>query len=348
MKGMKGLKEWNKAQRQRQRTFIYLYVLLALLILLVTASYTWFSLSQTPRVSSMEMNIASTVGIQLADQYDADEDEWGTVLDFNEIVGTDTVLQPASWSADRNSFVTAYYGTDGRVIENKYILLTDAQHSNRSDQHAYYVKGSFYARSDTEVDIYLGEAVEVNEGINTSGTYVIGTPVWNSQRILHEDGGLGAETAIRIGLRITPVDPLTGVEIGNDEFYIYEPNFDEHLDETIEGDAGTPSVDGGDYEDVAYMIYQTTSYWTEAYPVEQGVTVKTLGEFIGDTYLFTLEPEDMVRIDLYVWLEGQDVDCSNLIDEAQIIANIQLKAEYSGQSGLETIPGREPRTAPEQ
>lgn len=340
MKGTFGLKEKDIGRRQRLRTIIYLYILLALLVLLVTASYTWFSLSQSPRISGMDLSVASTIGIQLAQTYDAKEEDWGQVIDFQTIIGENTVLQPASWSAGRNAFVTAAYGTDGRVIEQKYTVLTDDKNANRSDEHAYYVKGTFYARSDTEVSVYLGEAVEVNEGVNTSGTYVIGTPIWNAQNILHEDGGLGAETAIRVGIRITPVDPETGMKIDGSEFYIYEPNFDVHLDENIEGEVITQSVDGGNYEDTAYMIYQTASTWTEAYPVQQNVTIKKLGKFIGDTYLFTLDVDDMVRIDLYIWLEGQDVDCTNLIDEAQIIANIQLSTEYGGQSGLEDIPGR--------
>ena len=327
-------------QRQKRRTIMYVYVLFALLVLLVTATYTWFSISQTPRVSNMEMYVTSTVGIQLAKSYDAEEEEWGQVLDFQNIVGENTVLQPASWSASQNCFVTAYYGTDGRTIRNRYTLLTDEQNANRNDAHAYYVKGTFYARSDTEVSVSLGEAVEVNEGVNTAGTYVIGTPIWNDQSILHDDGGLGAETAIRVGIRITPVDDFTGAEIDESEFYIYEPNYDVHIDENIIGEVPTESVDGGLYEDTAYMIYQTASTWTEAYPVQKDVTVKSLGEFTGDTYLFSLDAHTMVRIDLYIWLEGQDVDCTNLIDEAQIIANLQLDAEYGGQSGLVDIPGR--------
>lgn len=334
------MKEWNIGRRQRLRTIIYLYVLLALLTLLVTASYTWFSLTQSPRISSMDLSVASTVGIRLAQRYDAEEEDWGQVIDFYDMIGENTVLQPASYSAARDAFVTAAYGTDGRVIERKYTVLTDEQNANRSDEHAYYVKGTFYVRSDTEVSVSLGEAIEVNEGVNTSGTYVIGTPVWNSQNVLHDDGGLGAETAIRVGIRITPVNPDTGGEIGESEFYIYEPNYDVHLDENIEGEVKTESVDGGDYEDTAYMIYQTASTWKEAYPVQQNVTIKDLGEFVSDTYLFTLDVDSMVRIDLYVWLEGQDVDCTNLIDEAQIVANIQLKTEYGGQTGLEEIPGR--------
>lgn len=327
-------------QRQKRRTILYIYVLLALFVLLVTASYTWFSISQTPRVSDMEMSVAATVGIQLSETYDADEEEWGQVIDFQQIIGENTILQPASWSASKNAFVTANYGTDGRQIENQYILLRDELNANRNDGNAYYVKGSFYARSDTEVNVSLGEAVEVNEGVNTSGTYVIGTPVWNQQSIRHNDGGLGAETAIRIGIRVTPVDWFDGTDIDESEFYIYEPNYDVHIDENIFGDVITPSVDGGTYEDASYVIYQTASTWRESYPVQQDVTVKQLGKFVGDTYLFTLGADEMVRIDLYIWLEGQDVDCTNLVGEAQIIANIQLSAEYSGQTGLDKIPGR--------
>ena len=334
------MKQLSFQQRQKRRTVIYAYVLFALLVLLVTASYTWFSLSQTPRVSSMEMYVSASVGIQLAENYDAEEEEWGQVLDFQNIIGEETVLQPASWSAKQNSFVTAYYGKDGRTNQNRYTLLTDEQNANRNDAHAYYVKGTFYARSDTDVSVSLGEAVEVNEGVNTAGTYVIGTPVWNDQTILHDDGGLGAETAIRVGIRITPVDDFTGRALDESEFYIYEPNFDVHIDENITGEVVTESVDGGLYEDTAYVIYQTASSWSEAYPVQKDVTVKSLGEFVGDTYLFSLDADTMVKIDLYIWLEGQDVDCTNLIDEAQIIANLQLDAEYGGQSGLVDIPGR--------
>ncbi len=334
------MRAYSVARKQKIRTITYLYILLALLLLLVAASYTWFSLSQTPHVSGMEMSVTSAVGIQLAEQYNATEEEWGQVLDFQKIIGEQTALQPASWSVKQNALVSAAYGSDGRVIDGKYIILTDEQNANRADEHAFYVKGSFYARSDMDVDISLGEAVEVDEGVKTSGTYVIGTPLWNDQRILHDDGGQGAETAIRIGIRVTPVDAFTGRVMDGSEFFIYEPNYDVHLDENIVGDVITRSVDGGTYEDTAVVIYQTASTWKEAYPVQQNVTIKTLGEFEGDTYLFTLGADEMVKIDLYIWLEGQDIDCTNLISEAQIVANVQFDAEYSGQSGLETIPGR--------
>ena len=44
-------------------------------------------------------------------------------------------------------------------------------------------------------------------------------------------------------------------------------------------------------------------------------------------------------MDLYIWLEGQDVDCDNRIGrDAQISANIQFFADPDGQSGLKPLP----------
>jgi hypothetical protein len=71
--------------------------------------------------------------------------------------------------------------------------------------------------------------------------------------------------------------------------------------------------------------------------VERNVVIKDLGEFQSDTELFSLQPGEMVKIDLYVWLEGQDIDCTNQITQAQIMACIQLASEASGQSGLQPI-----------
>lgn len=329
----------NIDKKQKKRTIIYIYILIALLILLVTASYTWFSLSHTPRVSDMEMYVSAGTGIELAQKYDDEDEDWGQTLDFQNIVGADTELKPSTWSVNQNGLVTADYGTDGRIIGNKFSLLSDQANANRNDIQAYYVKGTFYARTDAKVQVSLGKAIEVNEGENTAGTYVIGTPVWNSQTILHDDMGSGAETAIRIGIRITPVDSETGEENGASEFFIYEPNYDSHIDSNITGDNETASIDGSNtLIDAAHLIRQTTSSWTEAYPVQKDVTIKTLGEFTTDTDLFSLDTGEMVKIDLYIWLEGQDVDCTNMIESAQIIANVQFATDYTGQYGLEEIP----------
>jgi hypothetical protein len=45
----------------------------------------------------------------------------------------------------------------------------------------------------------------------------------------------------------------------------------------------------------------------------------------------------MIRVDLYVWLEGQDIDCTNSIDGAKILASIQFTGDTGNQSGMQPI-----------
>ena len=89
--------------------------------------------------------------------------------------------------------------------------------------------------------------------------------------------------------------------------------------------------------DENHLIRQSSSTWSEAYPVQRNAVIHELGEFLTPAKLFKLTVGEMVKIDLYVWLEGQDIDCTNRITEAQILASIQLSAETETQSGLVPI-----------
>lgn len=323
----------NQGKKQRNKILIYLYLCFILLLLLTVASYTWFSLTQTPRVSDLSMHVATTGGLELA--LTPDSEEWELQLDFLDMVNETAPLRPVTWSNEEQRFYAAAYGMDGRQTD-QWLALSDEVNANQNNLDGYYIVGTFYARSGTYAKVSLSPAVEVDEGLQGSGTYLIGTPIWNAETISHDNGGQGAETAVRVGIRVTQVD-TDGSAIENSYFYIYEPNADLHIDGS-EGYVDTPSIDGTETlipED--QMIIQTASTWTEAYPVQRTVVIKDLGEFTTPVDLFEIQTGEMFRIDIYIWLEGQDVDCTNQLSSAQILANIQLAAGTENQSGLVPI-----------
>lgn len=324
----------DKDRRRRLRTVLYVSVLIALLTLLVAATYTWFSLSQTPRVYDMAMFINSDGGLELSLNSNAPDEEWTQRLEFGDMVTEDYPLKPVTWSEKNHSFMTMRYGFDGRMAGD-YQVLSDSVNANRLDANGYYVVGTFYARTHTPCSVSLAEAVEVNGQEDGAGTYVIGEPVWDADAIRHEDGGHDADAAIRIGFRITELNPTTGEEEGS-EFFIFEPSCDKH----ISGSTvyfPTPSIDGTEaLIDEDHLILQGASSWQEATPVEHGVTVKNLGKFLSNKVLFELGG-DIVKVQLYVWLEGQDADCVARVDRSRIFASLQFHVDYSGQSGLDDI-----------
>lgn len=320
----------------KPRILLWIYMLLILFTLLTVASYTWFSLSRTPRVSDMNMYINSQTGLELSE--DPLAEEWKLQLDFRDLVDVTAPLRPITWSDRTQQFYAATYGVDGRLVDlANWQPLNDDRHANKDTMDGFYIKATFYARSDVAMNVSLSPAVEVDEGINGSGTYVIGTPVWDGQSVVHSNGGQGAENAVRIGFRITPVDVNGEATDRTSQLIIYEPNADVHIDDTW-GYVETPSIDGTNtLVPNDRMIRQTASSWSEAYPVQRNVIIRRLGDFQDDTRLFSLEAGDMVRIDVYVWLEGQDMDCTNMIRKAQILASIQFAGDPGTQSGLKPI-----------
>lgn len=315
---------------------LYWLAIMALLLLLVAATYTWFSISKTPRVNSMDLYITSPVGLQIALRHDSPEEDWGQAVQFADMVPETAPLKPCTWSDRDGRFYAAVYGADGRM-NGGWMPLSDEINANVRGDPGYYTMGTLYARSDMAVKVSLSEAVTLEDGTRSAGTYLIGAPVWNGDTVLHDNGGSGAEYAVRIGLRVTPVDKR-GEATGDAVFYIYEPNCDAHAGGGT-GYIETPNIDGGTgLVPAERLITQTVSSWSEVSPVQQNVTFRTMGAFTSPTELFSLEAGQMVRIDLYIWLEGQDVDCTNQIGtEAMVLASIQFAADYGSQSGMVPI-----------
>ena len=329
-----------KVKRPRKKGLayivLYFYMVLILLVVLTVASYTWFTLSQTPRVSNLTMNINAVAGMEFS-VTPKENGEWTKQLSYVDMVDETAPLRPVTWSESEQIFYGAVYGIDGRLTGN-WIPLSDERNANRDTVEGYYCIGTFYARSDDTVRVSLTPAVPVDEGGTAgSGTFVIGTPLWNSQLTAHENGGKGAECAVRIGIRILRLDEDFDPLEPDDEvpsFFIYEPNAEAHV-AAPEGYLNTPSIDGGTtLLSTRRLIPQTSTVWTDTEPPLRDSQNYEFGRFYRDIPLFILKEGEVVQIQLYVWLEGQDVDCTNAIADAQITANIQFLAEPYHESGI--------------
>jgi len=326
----------SKANIAERKKHILLQISIGLLILvtlLTTATYTWFEISKTPKVNDISIFINSNEGLKLS--WDPnDDDAWENHLDFGDIRQKETVLKPVSYSFIEDKFYAARFGNDGR-IEDIGMELSDTKNTNRDDAQGYYVKLTFYANTDDNVKVSLLDADQ------KTGTYVIGTPKWDDQKILHINGGGGAEYAVRVGFRITPLKDDNTPDASASKFIVYEPNSQNHI--SYNGDyiseyKQTPSIHAPHpLVPEEWLIRQTSTLWTEMDPVRMDLVDYKYGEFLDDTTLFTLNAGDTVQIELYLWLEGQDADCTNLIGhEASIFSSIQFFADVNS-SGMEEI-----------
>ena len=341
----------RKKIKKTPYVLFYTYLLIALLSLFSVASYTWFTLSWAPQVSNMKVYITSNSGLELA--ADPGAEVWSNQLDLystrelEKYAGSEEKpsLRQTTWSELDQCFYGPLYGYDGRLLnvtmtdysEREIISwykLEDLINANSLAYSSYYIKATLYARCGQPVDVMLAEPMQVNDqGIQGSGTYVIGDP----------NTGKGPETAVRIGLRMTYVDSEGNELSERSPMYIYEPNADRHADGST-GYIPTYSIDEYRSEDST----ESTGEVREWLLVDEERLIKQTfsrrdepGEFLTNPTLFSLKSGEIIRIELYIWLEGQDVDCSNVMSDGvtttKIEANIQFTGTTDTQSGMVPI-----------
>lgn len=300
----------------------------------VTATYAWFMISRTPIVSNLDLAVASENGLEIAPDENGKPGEWDVILDLSTVLDGVVPLRTVTYSKNQNTFYAMNYGLDGRPA-GATVALSDAQNANvkgignpSAEAQGYYIAVTFWMRGSSSASIRLSEAKEVKEGLAGTGTYVIGNPVWNGNAVVHENGGNGLETALRLGFRCQPTD-MEGNAKGGSRFVIYEPNADTHADGANTGYVATESINGGGLVAENDLIWQTTSSWNETTPVLREDVLYSMGEFRTNAHLFDIDSETMQKITMYVWLEGQDVDCINAVaaHETSIFANVQFAPE---------------------
>jgi hypothetical protein len=274
----------------------------------------------------------------------------GTIILKNLTINVDENIVDSTGISQTGKSAIAIWGNQTVICENVTFNMTLANSTAITSwwdtgvgttiivrNCTFNCNGQRPIRATGNVTGRLSPAVEVDQGIHGSGTFLIGTPLWNAESVSHDNMGMGAEMAMRMGIRITPVNASGETTGEKSKFFIYEPNADVHADGT-EGYVPTHSVTGREnLISDKFLIRQTVSTWTETDPAQRDVVVKNLGNFMDDTTLFLLDSGEMVRLDVYIWLEGQDQDCMQTIHEAQVMACLQFDADPDNQSGLQPI-----------
>lgn len=327
-----------KRMRKSKYFALYTYVLLVLLVLTSVASYAWFEISRSPSVKDMQMYITSAYGLELS--VDPTVGGWGQQIDFWDTQELSKfkekkygfqkpILQQITWSEANDQFFAPVYGYDGRLVSffNNYAdaerrvigwqPLEDKSHANKATWlEGHYIKTTVYARSGQITDVTLAPEAFM-EGI-PARTYVKGNP----------NTGRGPESAVRFGFRMTWMELDDGnlVEVPDtrSSMYVYEPNCDVHADGTINQYIRTDSIDnevigqGGTIPEgeTAIPLVPEEHLIKQKFP--DLTDPDTPGVFETNPVLCTIKPGEIVRIEIYFWLEGQDVDCSNIMEVREV------------------------------
>lgn len=340
----------NKKEKKYNLKSLVLLLLLTA-VLLIVATYAWFTSNQTVTVSGLNVNVEAKDGLQIS----VDGTNWKSIIQSTDILSAHTTysssvnqlpeyIEPVSTIGNIDTatgFMEMFYGavvvdddpTDGT---GEYLLTAARSTETRTAGAADTTDQKFIAydlffKVATNTDIYLG-----------TNSLIIPKPSSTSK---------GIEYATRIGLVVegnTDVsDTVANIQsmIGgtNATRYIWEPNFNAHTAAgvanardtygrtvtTVPTDAVNSSalvyegVKAGIVKDDSVFLRQLATGTYTAFLDSVTPQYKTVKDFDKNLQIFSLTA-GITKVRVYMWIEGQDVDCENNASNSDIQFNLEI------------------------
>lgn len=357
------MKKKRKVAKKRLNTLLILLLLTA--VLLIMSTYAWFTANKTVNVDSIDVNVATSNGLQIsADATNwktvlTREDLAGAKTNYPAVVNQlPTDMAPVSSALKvSNNKMEMFFGDVAADLSDpkaptygeyvlKSIAQTDKDSTNITPDAGKYAKGYYVA---FDVFIKSGNPAEkfymsgsINEfSENPDGTKVI-KPV---------DQERGLANASRIALirgentTSESVDVIQALNT-NGKVLLWEPNADYHTARGVENSknlgwgnlnvgAGNPPVTTGGLQ-VAFADGILLADATETKNPDKVKTIApTWTTSKGETpnLVFPAETSGngleagVTKFRIYMWIEGQDVDCENFAANTDIEYNISFSLD---------------------
>lgn len=323
-------------RRKKNRLFYLLLLLFVTVISLSVSSYAWFTSNRLVKVDLLNVSVKAQGGIEIS----VDGSNWKSSVSADDITKArenypnsvnqiPSVLEPVSSVMDiDNGKVKLFYGVALNNSDGDYILDTTRsieEESFGNNSNGKFVTFDLFLKVNKDTDLYLTPESNVTYGGDTS---------------------FGIENAVRFafvlegstftGSSLDVIQNLTTNDRNN--VYVWEPNYDVH---TLNGvnnardvygiNIGTTS-DSLLYDGVAKEFDKdkniTTTKANSKYYPEYFSTVKvdyyTISGFNNNVKMFNIK-NGISKIRVYMWIEGQDVDCENNAS----IGNVALSLQFS-------------------
>ena len=341
-------KKSNKTNKKnKRRLLLALLLLLASTMFLATATYAWFTANQRVRISSIDVNVSTSSGIQIS----ADASNWKSVLINSDITGASST-----------------YTSAVNQLPSQLEPVSTAGHVNSSGRMEMFL-GQVLA-NETTGDFILSATQSVETNTTASGKFIAfdiflknenDETLWitNDSTVTFRNSDTGIKNATRIAFVIlghtTSSDTVANMRALNNgtssDVIIWEPNYDVHTADGV-ANAITPygittlNTGSGNawvpYSGVKAEVpssanikrEQATETLNSTYFEDVNPDIKTIEGYtayqtlIGNNGLLS----GVTKIRIYMWVEGQDVDCENNASGGEIRFDLQFSIVDSSAS----------------
>ena len=301
----------------RKRTFISaIAMLLVSAIVLTSSTFAWFSMATRVEVESMDLNITSPDGVQIS----ANTSAFTTTLTFADLTGEST----ARWNA--------YEGNTNNIPETL-----------RPSSSALYVANSLPRFLEGSVDA-TDTLVLKRVSSDIEGGYVVFdlfVKVGEAQKIYWGSSTVECETnpdvktAMRLALincgtvaersEADAINATLPLNISNNRVGMYEFDSFNHTDASgfVDGAADVPDKYINNPSNNASR--PAGKYYTDNTALCTNSSATRFNQDSAKTDVYFNAEAGVNRIRVYLWMEGNDVDCENDVAGATISFNLVLQ-----------------------
>lgn len=321
-------------RKSKTKIKLLLFMLFITTLYLSTATYAWFSVNRVVYIAGLSIKVQAEGGIEIS----ADGENWKTVLSYLDIINAH---ENYSTSLNQLPFAMGPVSTGKKVSEGKleiyhgytentmssYLLYANRsieEEGSGEESEGQFIAFDIFMKSESPQRLYL---------TNLSGAKYRGTSP-------------GIENSVRFAFLVEGTADLTSSKnqiqsLNNateDTTYIWEPNYDVHTVNGIRNaqdvygislnETGNASVP---YDGIIATINKTENITLQDanasnYPNKfrrVNVDYLTPTNFENNVEMFNL-PRGITKIRVYIWIEGQDVDCEDNSSVGDIDFDFQL------------------------
>lgn len=298
----------------KKRAFISaIAMLIVSAIVLTSATYAWFSMAKRVEVESMELNVTSPEGIQIS----ANTSAFTTKLTADEISGTTSsrfsayeghmnnipnTLKPSSSTFSTNGSLPRFY--DGSINDSGTMDIY-----SRDDVGSGFVAFDLFVKVKTATVVRFGSTTVTCES-NPELTTAMRVALVNCGTVA-ENANASAIQAVRPGVAIEPK-------------VVYELNASEHT-------AAAAALGASGIMTTKPLGRAGLGVRTDA--TYNNIVSTAAAENIAATLATTPSqarvsvPAGISRVRVYMWMEGNDVDCANDIAGSTLNFNLVLEID---------------------
>lgn len=331
------MKEKRTKRKNKRKILLSILMIIFTGIILTASTYAWFTANKTVKVDQIDVNVAASNGLQVS----VDAITWKTVISNDDIKGasatypgavnqlpnTTNAMVPVSTAGDvtaATGFLNMYKGEINSDDLGNYTLAA-AKTTEVNGITGDFIAFDLFFQVTNVTPIYLTSSSNV-QALNTS------TGIENAGRVAFVPQGTTANGTLPATIQALKAADNTG-------WKLWEPNYDVHTASAVANansnygivtttTGGTQLAYNGVKADIPAASNIRLNSTDPTYFTAMTPTISSVAAGIPtDAYAnaFTLQP-GITKMRVYMWVEGQDVDCENDASGGSLSYNLQFSS----------------------